>query len=50
MVSVRGPHDLRNFDPEMKNRPIFTQTRDATLRNEGEDYFPDFTYANPNIL
>jgi len=51
IVSVKGSHDLSNFEAEMKNKPIFTQAEgQSTTSQKDESYFSDFTYANPNVV
>jgi len=51
VVNVKGPHDLSNFEADMKSKPIFTQTeREASPYEEDQAYFSDFTYANQNVV
>jgi len=49
-VNIRGPHDLSNFEAEMKNKAVFTQSESTGISLEDEAYFSDFTYANPNAV
>jgi len=52
-INVKGPHDLSNFEPEMKNKAIFTQNegvRNVPSETDDETYFSDFTYSNPNVV
>jgi len=50
-VNVKGSHDLSNFEAEMKNKPVFTQSENrGAPPADDETYFSDFTYANPNVV
>lgn len=57
-ISVKGDHDLSNFDLEMKSKPVLTVPHPGGNNGSSppvpshtdEVYFPDFTFSNPNVL